>query len=167
MLKVYINNISEGEHSFNFIISHGEIEIDTAEIVSDINVSVKLYKSGNQISLKTSLCGKFRFQCDRCTEDYISGFNNDFEIIYKYDFGEMADQSEDDDIKFIPSNTRYIDLKDDIRDYILLSVPMKRVPEDSGGECSFCHKTIKEMTLNEKQKEVSSVWEKLIKAKIK
>lgn len=167
MLKVFINNINEGEHNTEFIISPDELQIDTVDVCSDIKISVKLYRSGSQISFKINLIGKYKLQCDRCTEDYISEFSKDFEIIYKYDFEETVKQSDIDDIKYIPPNTRYVDLKEDIRDYILLSVPMRRVPEEINGVCTYCHKKISELLNTEKPEEVNPVWEKLIKTKIK
>ncbi|MEO8210221.1 MAG: DUF177 domain-containing protein [bacterium] len=167
MLKIYINNLNEGGHNFEFVISPEELEVDTVDIVSDVYVFAKLYKSGNQISFNINIKGKFKFECDRCVEEYISDFNNEFEIIYKYDFDEIGDQIENDDIKFIPPNTRYVELKNDVRDYILLSIPMRKVPEERDGKCLYCNKEIQDHIVHDEKQDINPVWEKLIKAKIK
>lgn len=167
MLKIYINNLNEGEHNLEFVISPEELEIDTVDIVSDVNVLARLYKSGNQIDFKITISGKFKFECDRCVEEFISDFKNEFEIIFKYDFSEIDDQTENDDIKFIPPSTRYVELKNDVRDYILLSIPMRKVPEEKDGKCSYCSKEIQDLIIQEAKQDINPVWEKLIKAKIK
>jgi uncharacterized protein len=167
MLKIYINNLNEGEHNYNFVVLPNELEVDNVDIVSDVNVLAQLYKSGNQISFKVNISGKFKFQCDRCLDEYISDFSNEFIIIYKYDFDSVVNQAENDDIKFILPNTRYVDLTDDVRDYILLSVPMRKVPEEIEGDCSYCNKKVPEMLKIETREDINPVWEKLIKAKIK
>jgi DUF177 domain-containing protein len=167
MLNIHINNLDEGEHNYDFAVSPDELEVEDVDIVSDVNISAKLYKSGNQISFKVNVRGKFKFQCDRCLDEYLSDFSNEFVIIYKYDFDDPGSLQGDDDIKFISPNTRYIDLRNDIRDYILLSVPMRKVPEEVAGDCSHCNKKIQDMLKTEKREDINPVWEKLIKAKIK
>ncbi|MDQ3022741.1 MAG: DUF177 domain-containing protein [Bacteroidota bacterium] len=167
MLKIYINNLNEGEHNFEFAILPEELEIDTVNIVSDVNVFAMLYKSGNQIDFRITIAGKFKFECDRCVEEYIPDFKNEFEIIYKYDFDGSGDQFENDDIKFISPNTRYVDLKNDVRDYILLSIPMRKAPKEIEGKCSYCKKEIPDLIKTDANQNINPVWEKLIKAKIK
>jgi len=170
MFKININNLKEGAHKYDLSASSDDFDFknDEIELVGDIDVDVDLYKVEHQFSIKADLKGKFKFVCDRCLEDYIYDFTNNFDIIYKYDFKEKDDRDiEDDNIKFIPPNTKHIDLKEDIRDYILLSIPMKKAPEETEGVCSFCHKDIKEMLQITRQEEMNPVWEKLIKSKTK
>jgi len=165
MLKININNLNDGEHIFDFVISPADLDIDIVDIVSDVKVAANLYKSGSQISVNVTADGKFKFQCDRCLDDYISDFETKFEIIYKFD--ALGNESDNDDIKFISANIRHIDLRDDVRDYILLSIPMRNVPEEKNGVCLYCNKKIEEILNIKNHESVNPVWEKLIKAKIK
>lgn len=169
MLKININNLHDGEHNYDFVISPTEFDfkIDFVEIVTDVFVNANLYKTGGQIAVNVEIKGKFKLQCDRCLEDYVDDFENEFDMIYKFDYDGDDIENEDDDIKFISPKTNYIDLKNDVRDYILLSVPMRKVPEEKDGVCFYCHKDTREMLNIRRHEETNPVWEKLIKAKTK
>ncbi|MBK8553914.1 MAG: DUF177 domain-containing protein [Ignavibacteria bacterium] len=168
MFRINIHNLKEGEHIYKFEASSQDFDFNETEVglTEKVFITAVLYKAGNQISVKLELNGKFKFPCDRCLDDYVYDFSTAFPIIYKYEFKSApADEIHDDDIKFIPPNTVFIDLKEDIRDFILLSIPMKKAPEDIDGICSFCKKDIsKEFTVKQ-QEEINPVWEKLIKQK--
>ncbi|MDZ4712372.1 MAG: DUF177 domain-containing protein [bacterium] len=169
-LKINISNLKDGKHKFDFNVKAEELSIDEVVIPSDIIVSAELYKTGNQISALVDLNGTFKLQCDRCLDDYDSGFNNRFEIIYKTDFKKdvkTVDDEPEDDIKFISQNTKFIDLKNDVRDYILLSIPMKKAPAEIDGNCSYCKKNTEEMLSIKSKEDVNPVWEKLLQTKTK
>ncbi len=170
MLKINIRNLKEESYTYDFVVSPVDIDFvaDDAELTDDIKVKVNLYKTGNQITLKTDVSGKFKFLCDRCLEGYVYDFDRSFDTIYKYDFNDDNNEEEvNDDIKYISVNTSFIDLEPDIRDYVLLSIPMRRIPGDVNEICSFCGRDISQILDLKKPAEINPVWEKLIKAKIK
>lgn len=171
MFKINIHNLKEGEQKYGFTAKSEEFDLGDVEfsIPGEINVNIILYKIVNQISVKVLLKGKFEFDCDRCTEKYIQDFDTEFEIIYKYEFREKQTGiiESDDDIKIIPVNTIFIDIKEDLRDFIMLSVPLRKVPEETDGKCSFCNKKISEVLNIPAKEEVNPVWEKLIRNKLK
>ncbi|MEO6696192.1 MAG: DUF177 domain-containing protein [Ignavibacteria bacterium] len=166
-LKINISNLQDGEHIYSFTATSKELEIETVDIASDVLIEANLYKTGNQFDLNVKISGKFKLLCDRCIEDYVQGFDNSFEVIYKFDFVQDDIENDDDDIKFIPPKTNYINLVEDVRDYIVLSVPMKQVPEEKDDHCTYCNKNITDLINIVRQPEVSPVWEKLIQAKSK
>jgi uncharacterized protein len=169
MFKINIHNLKDGEHTYKFAAYPKDFDFEKTEfeIIDDININAVLYKAGSQISVKIELKGKFKFECDRCLDDYVYDFNTTFNIIYKYVFKGLQDEefNDDEDIKFIQPNTVFIDLKEDIREFILLSVPMRKAPDDINGICSYCNKNVKEIFKIKHQTEINPVWEKLIKAK--
>lgn len=168
MFKINIHNLKDGEHTYEFTVNSKDFDFNSGEVdlLDDTKITAVLYKAGNQISVKIELKGKFRFQCDWCTEEYIHDFNTKFNIVYKYIFRGSSDEiNEDDDLKLIQPNTIYIDLKDDIRDFILLSVPMRKVPEEADGICTYCKKNISERFKVKQKKEINPVWDKLIQTK--
>lgn len=166
-LKINISNIKDGEHRYEFKVSPEEIDFEDGDtkFPDELGVEAKVYKSGNEITADIKLDGNFKFICDRCLEEYEQKFVKKFEIIYKTDFKGEQKINESDDIKFISPNTRFIDLKDDIRDYVMLSVPMKRVPVEVNGFCEYCNKNVEEILKLKKDEEINPVWEKLIKQK--
>lgn len=167
MLKINISNLQDGDHVFNFIISPAEINIDLVEVIDNVIVRANLYKSINQFSINIKIKGMFRLECDRCLMDYNYNFDKMFDLIYKFDYEGKKIGDSNDDIKFIPPKTNFIDLKEDVRDYILLSIPMRKVPDEKEGICTYCNKDINDMLNVTRREELNPIWEKLIKAKTK
>ncbi|MFA5405661.1 MAG: DUF177 domain-containing protein [Ignavibacteria bacterium] len=166
---INISNLNEGEHSFVFTLTGDELELTEFCFPNDINVSIKLYKTHNQVDLRINLDSLVKIPCDRCLEDFDFRINNDFELIYKcsYDKNEI-DKDEDllDDFKVISPDVHNVDIKKEIRDYILLSFPLKRVPDAIDDICVFCKKNVNDILKSYKKDEINPVWDKLLKNKI-
>lgn len=169
MLKIKISNLHDGEHLYEFTFKAKDLESDEIELQGDVIVNVNMYKSVNQFDVKVNLKGKMNLDCDRCLEKYPFDFDSSFEIIYKIDFSPEHELSgvEKDEIKYIHPNTAFIELDNDIRDFILLSVPMKKVPEEINEVCTFCRRKIFDILKTGSEDDINPVWEKLIKIKTK
>ena len=167
-LKINIANLKEGEHFFDYSVNPGDFGFEENILKGNVEVEVKLFKTVNQINAEVSLGGKLDLECDRCLDRFQQDFTSEFLIIFKSYFKkeelEEAD-AYDDTLVFIPANTAFIDLKQDIKDYILLSVPMRHVPpsnETEGKEiCLFCNRNVKEFLPAIEKDEVNPIWEKL------
>lgn len=165
---INISNLSEGEHTFVFNVTGEELDLQELELKDDIKVKVILYKTHNQVDLRINVTGDAKIPCDRCLEDFDFRINNDFELIYKYSYNkDEINENEDilNDFKVISPDVHNIDMKKEIRDYILLSFPLKRVPEVVDNVCVFCKKNIDELLKAPEKKEINPVWEKLLKNK--
>jgi uncharacterized metal-binding protein YceD (DUF177 family) len=165
---INISNLKEGQHSFIFTVTGEELDLTEFEFLNDIKVSIDLYKTHNQVDLRIHLDSVVKLPCDRCLEDFEFTINNDFELIFKssYDKNEInEDDDELNDFKVIPADMHNIDLNKDLRDYVLLSFPLKRVPEDVYDICVFCKKNINEILKPKEKKDLNPVWEKLLKNK--
>jgi uncharacterized protein len=165
---INISNLKEGQHSFIFTVTGEELDLTEFEFLNDIKVSIDLYKTHNQVDLRIHLDSVVKLPCDRCLEDFEFTINNDFELIFKssYDKNEInEDDDELNDFKVIPADMHNIDLNKDLRDYVLLSFPLKRVPEDVDDICVFCKKNINEILKPKEKKDLNPVWEKLLKNK--
>jgi uncharacterized metal-binding protein YceD (DUF177 family) len=75
---------------------------------------------------------------------------------------EDVDADVDENMFFIGPETNKIDLKEVVREYIVLSVPMRKVPEEKDGVCCFCKKNIEEILRKNKEQEINPVWNKLL-----
>ncbi len=165
MEKINIANLTEGQHKFEFIPAKDELDLGDLEC-RNLKLEVEISKTGSQLVLDCDITGSFVLSCDRCLEVYEQPFENSFEIAYKFDFtGEK--ENTDDNIKFISPKTVFIDISNEVRDYICLSVPMKAVPPEKDGICTFCGRNIENFLNPEREKEINPVWEKLVKLKTK
>lgn len=162
-MEIKISNLGEGERIYEFDTNAEELEISDLSFEGDIKVRVVLNKVGSQLNLNINCKGTFAFQCERCLEDMKKPFDVNFEMIYRYDFtGELIDSDEiaEDNIKYIDPHTHKIDIVSDVRDYLILSVPMRRAHDEGDENCKQIGKPE-----SEEKKEINPVWEKLTKNK--
>jgi uncharacterized metal-binding protein YceD (DUF177 family) len=91
-----------------------------------------------------------------------------FNLVYKYEFSgteKNEDELKEDNLKFISPRTHTIDIKSDVRDYLLLSIPMKKAPEEVDGVCSYCKRNVSDLLSGPGQKSENPIWEELKKLK--
>ncbi|MBI5403512.1 MAG: DUF177 domain-containing protein [Ignavibacteriae bacterium] len=165
---INISNLKEGQHSFVFTVTGKELELTEFVFLNDIKVTIDLYKTHNQVVLKIHLDSVVKLPCDRCLEDFEFIIDSDFELIYKSSYDKNEIDEEDDelnDFKVIPADVHNISLNKEIRDYVLLSFPLKRTPEVEDDICLFCRKNINDILKVKKSEEINPVWEKLLKNK--
>jgi uncharacterized metal-binding protein YceD (DUF177 family) len=165
-MKINIVNLKDGEHNFEFKEKLENFNYEGITLPSDIEVSAVLYKSAGQITIDAVITGKYILTCDRCVEDYDTDFEIPFYIIYKFENDEeLLKNDEDDTIKFISPKTVYISLDEDVKEYIILAVPMKHAPEEIDDVCTRCGRNINELFKREEPEEEEEkenpVWEKL------
>lgn len=166
-MEINISNLKDGEHKFDFTEKGSEFDIEELDGSKEVKVDVVLYKVANQFNLDINVKSEFVFQCDRCLEDYETARSNSFSMIYKYEFNdeESNDDIKEDNLKFISPNTHTINIKEDVRDYLVLSIPMKKAPEEKDGVCSYCGKNINEIFNLNKEDSTNPVWDQLKKLK--
>lgn len=139
LLKV--NHLKEGIHNFN--IDEPVENVGLEEPFFDkVNVVLSLHKLHNQIILETRLKLKAHFDCDRCNASYDVQLNADYKMVYL--FGRAAEREEDAlNVVYLPIDASSIKLDDDIRDYAMLAIPMKKLcKEDCKGLCPTCGKNL-------------------------
>lgn len=162
-MKIIVSNLVDGEHKYVFKENVDFFDIDDVKTNGDIVINVLLNKMYRQLHLKINIEGEFIFPCDRCLDDFSMKLKNEFEAVYKMNKEDFdADESQDDNIFYISPEVNYIDIKDIVRDYILLAIPMRKVPEEKDGICLCCNKKIEDILKVEIKPEVNPVWNKLI-----
>lgn len=166
MVKINLHSLGEGEHKFEFEENENEFSIENLKILSPVKISITADKVSTQINFNIQVSGKYILECDRCLKDYESEFQTSFPLILKYDFtGELTGkENPDPELVYIPKEQHSYDLTNDIRDFIILSVPMRIIPdENKAGECSECGIKISELLNTGQDSSLNPVWEKLLK----
>jgi uncharacterized protein len=140
-IRLNIGTLKEGSQQLDLFTDVKEIGVDEGLIKGDISLSIELFKATHQLDLKAKITGIMNLVCDRCLEKYELPFERDFEIV----FVQKAEREEKINEDYIRSYSPYmktIDITNDIREFILLSVPMRKVPARTDkGACSWCGKT--------------------------
>jgi len=164
-MLINITGLNDGEHNYNFSEPASGFDLNELKFNSNINSEVRLYKSHNHLSLNVNIETKLIFQCDRCLEDFDFNLKTDFELVYQLVFDKVERNSLDsdvDDLKYISPESGFIELNKEVRDFLLIAIPMKKVPGEKDGICLFCKRNIQDILNVKKDEEINPVWEKLI-----
>jgi uncharacterized protein len=136
-MKIQIAGLSEGVHEFSFREPVAEVDLGK-EFSGEVEVDVMLEKSGKRFYVKADVRTGGIFSCDRCTSPFTLALRSTFQMYYIWDPGdaELLDPSE---VHIIPAGLPIIDLAEDVRQTVLLAVPLKLLcSEDCRGLCPRC-----------------------------
>lgn len=159
-MVIKINNLKEGIHHYNLDEPVENLGL-VLPFTNKVNVDINLQKLHNQVVLETKLDLKVHFECDRCGEDYFSSLNTDYKMVYL--FGKNP-EGEDESLNFVylPLDASEIKLDDDIRDYAMLAIPMKKLcKEDCKGLCPECGQNLNSGSCSCTSQEIDPRWQPL------
>lgn len=160
--RLEYKKLEKGLNKLNYQIDDKFFELfEYSELTSGkINVEANLEFSGNLIIIEFLLNGFIYTECDVCLETFPLDISNEFNLVFKF----SEDNSNDDEIIYVSENEVYIDLSKHFYDYIILSLPIKKVhPSDENGN-RVCDSKILEQLDNLAPAEKlnnSPEWEKL------
>jgi uncharacterized protein len=137
MMKIQIGGLSEGEHPFQFEASSSEVGL-TEGSFGEVTVKGVIEKTGSQFALSADVTTTGRFSCDRCTAEFQLPLSTSYRMYYVTATEEGADV-DPDELQILPQGTGSIDIADDVRQTILLVVPLKLLcTESCKGLCPSC-----------------------------
>jgi uncharacterized protein len=126
--------LSVGKHEYEFNVSDKFFDgLDYSEIKQgNITVNLSLIKQSAMMSLDFEISGTVKVNCDLCTEEFDLPISGNYTLIIKVGGSDSAE--EEDDIVTVAANEHELDLAQYIYEYIILSLPSKRVhPNDKNG----------------------------------
>jgi len=139
--NIQFSGLAEGIHTLEFVVDDKFFnEFKYTEITdAHLKVDLKIDKQATMMVFSFDIHGYVNCVCDRCLEVYPQEVAGNEKIIVK--FGDDKSE-EDDEVKIIPSSQNQIDISQDLYEFIILMMPLKRVhPEDKSGK-SFCNPEI-------------------------
>ena len=133
-----LNGLTAGENKFfwqagkEFFDSFENTEILDAQL----DIDVRVEKSGRYIGIDCYVLGKVVVECDRCLEELEIPVDLDVLLSVKFGESESSDESQDGEreVIFLPVDNTEFDVKQVVYDYVCLSLPLQRVHEE--GECN-------------------------------
>jgi uncharacterized protein len=162
---IKIANLSNGVHCFDFDKSVEDLGIEDL-FAGLIKANIKLDKSAHQIVLNAESNANYKFVCDRCSADCESDVSTKFQLVYI--FSSQKVESEDSNVKYITPDVDKINISEDLKEYLLLSIPMKNLcSPDCKGLCPICGINLNVKKCKCKKEVVYDVWEPLQKLKDK
>ena len=139
---IKISNLSDGSYNYKFEGKVAEIGL-SEPYTGKYKTNIELSKFQDQIILNSETKIKAGMVCDRCSEKYDQVIKSEYKMVYLLRGTE--EENESTDIVYLNSDADKINIKDDIRDYALLALPMKKLcTEDCKGLCYRCGKNLNE-----------------------
>jgi len=159
-MKIQVGGLSEGLHQYHFAELASEIGLEDA-FLRDVRVDATLEKTGNQFYLRANIQAIGRFQCDRCVGQFDRPLTSSYQMHYVWDGAETG-SLDPAEVQAIPPGLSVINIADDVRQTILLSVPLKVLcREDCKGLCAHCGKNLNEGACGCREIRSDSRWDKL------
>lgn len=164
---VPIAGLSAGLHSYDFLVEDAFfVALDYAEIAKGkVQIQLELDKQDNMLTLDFSLNGEVEVPCDRCNESFMHPVGAEYSLYVK--FGEEY-REEDDDILVIPADQHQLDLSHLFYEYIMLSLPLRKVhPDIEDGESGCDPDVIARLQQFSNTEETDPRWKALEKVRNK
>jgi uncharacterized protein len=159
-MKIQVGGLSEGVHRYSFRAPPSELGL-AGEFVDEVAVEVVLEKNSNDLLLKAKISTGGRWECDRCVTPFVIPVSGTYQMYYVRE-GSGTARVDPTEFQYIPSETSVIDIADDVRQTIMLSVPLKRIcREDCRGLCPNCGKHLNDGPCNCSTVEIDERWDKL------
>jgi len=159
-MRIQIAGLSEGIHDYHFETTSSDLALGD-QFVGPVTVDTKLDKSGRQILLRGKVTAMSSVQCDRCTTPFTKNLSPSYQMYYVWDEPDAAafDPSE---VQVIPAGLSTIALDEDVRQTILLALPLKILcREDCRGLCPRCGKNLNDGPCSCTEQDSEPRWDQL------
>lgn len=136
-MKIQVAGLSEGIHEYRFQVQPGMLELGDP-FQADVIVDATLEKTGGQYFLKAAIVTEGVFDCDRCISRFVARLPSSYQMHYLPE-GSAQEQLDQAEVQIVSTHFSVIDLTDDVRQTILLSVPLKLLcSAECRGLCPTC-----------------------------
>ena len=160
---IKISNLSDGNYNYEFEGKVAEIGL-SEPYTGKYKTNIELCKFQDQIILNCETKIKACMICDRCAEEYDRIIKSENKMVYLLRGTE--DENESIDVVYLNADADKINIKDNIRDYALLAIPMKKLcTEDCKGLCYRCGKNLNKGACECNENEIDERLKPLLKLK--
>ena len=140
MMVIPLNKLKEGVYEFRAASSAAGLGIDEDVFTADISTVITVDKRGLNYYIIIRSETAATFCCDRCLEKFDMEIKNKSRILYTKDESLVDSISkEKEDVRFIKPADIEIDFSNDIKQFLMLEVPYKKLcDEECRGLCTKC-----------------------------
>lgn len=136
-MRIQVAGLSNGVHLYHFEAAGSDLGLAEG-FRQPISVDISLNKEGTQIFLKASVHTGATFICDRCLSEFSGELDTQYKMYYVSDPSE-GDRFDPSEVQVISPSLNAIDIAEDVRQTILLAVPLKLLcSEGCRGLCPQC-----------------------------
>jgi uncharacterized protein len=136
-MKIQLGGLSEGFHQYHFRVAGEDLNIGPG-FRQPVLVSASVEKTANQVFLTASVEAQCTFTCDRCLTEFGRVLEPRYRMIYVFEEAE-AGRFDPSEVQFVSPALSVVDITEDVRQTLLLSVPLKLLcSETCRGLCPRC-----------------------------
>ena len=159
-MKIQVGGLSDGIHTYTFEAESSDLALGEA-FTRQVFVEARLDKAGGQIFLTATVRPTGKFLCDRCTAEFTRELPSSYHMYYVWDAAD-TDKFDPAEVQVISSSLNVIDISEDVRQTVLLSVPLKLLCRDTcKGLCPHCGKNRNVEPCDCRDELTDTRWEKL------
>lgn len=128
LIEIRLAGLSDGSHEFGFTCTaadFGDPALVEAGFSGEISVGVTAEKLDGELIITINTSATAGLACDLCLAPISAGLEGSYRIWYSYEHAGESGESRDEEYRLIDRNTLSIDLTEDVRETLLLSIPMK------------------------------------------
>lgn len=128
LIEIRIAGLMQGTHTFDFTCRAGDFrgrELAENVFARDITVTAIADKTENELTVTIRTATVADFTCDICLAPLEREIKGEYRVYYLYSTEEESTEDIDEDHRLIDTNTVSLDLTEDVRETLLLSLPMK------------------------------------------
>lgn len=128
LIEIRIAGLMQGTHTFDFTCRAGDFrgqELAESVFTGDIAVTAIAEKTENELTVTIRTATVADFTCDICLAPLEREIRGEYRVYYLYSAEEENTEDIDEEHRLIDTNTVSIDLTEDVRETLLLALPMK------------------------------------------
>lgn len=131
MLKFNVQDLPENRvEEVRVHPSAEDLDIDEEQF-SDIEVSVQLNRQGERVFVSFDVAATGTFECDRTLETYDERLESSYALTFAPPSRITEDEEDDETVKPLPPEGAEIDITKEVRDTLLLSVPVRTIAPEA------------------------------------
>jgi len=135
--------LESGTYEFDYHIDKEFFAMFDEPMVQDgdANVHVTMRVTSAGLNIRLGISGTLQVECDRCLELFDMPIDTSYDIVVKYG-DKTTPPDEADDVITIGSDDDDLDLRQHIYEYVILSLPARRVHPDGEDGTPGCNPEI-------------------------
>jgi len=130
-MKIDLRELEDGETTFEFEQSSEDLDLqpDAIGFAGQIHTSLSLVKLDPSLSASGVSRFKIKADCARCSEQIERAFESEFAFVFQKGKPRGIEGDEDETLIWLDEGSEELDLGQEVRDYILLEIPINPVCE--------------------------------------
>ena len=140
-MEIDLRDLQEGANEYTWEETPGDLHIEDPNLrfSGPIRTRSTLFKMGDSLSASGDMDFHLQMECARCLEPFNLGLSAHFNFILQKGRPDSMEGDEDEAIIWLDDKSGTIDLGEEVKDYILLEIPISPVCSEScAGLCPIC-----------------------------